>query len=152
MAGRATRVREALAGLWDELPLVARGVQGQLQDAIAVAVADLAVGPGRAEAVVARAAGADDELPDASTRIGLSRRVLRRKPLVVVLVAREHDIGVEVVQRLPDRPHRVGPAMAGSGAEERVMPVGQRARGWLRRQVLAQPLLLGRPGAAAAHP
>src|ERR671931_589520 len=83
--GRAP-VRERVAGLRDELPAVARRQEDQLQHAEGFVVADLAVRDRRPEPTEVLPARADDELADASLRIGDSLRGLRCKPLVVVLV------------------------------------------------------------------
>lgn len=53
-----------------------------------------------------RAAGADDELPDAMDGIGAAIRVLRREALEEMLVAAEYHLDTAVVQRAPHRLHR----------------------------------------------
>lgn len=59
----------------------------------------------------------DDELADTAPAIGFAGRVLRREPLVVMLVARQRDIGIEVVERLPDRLGSFVTAMGDARAE-----------------------------------
>src|SRR5262249_2768354 len=86
-----------------------------------------------------------DELTDAACGVELATRVLRREPLVLVVVAAEHHVRVVVVQRLPDRPHGGVRCVVGTGGEPRVVPVGEGARLGAGRQVRTQPLLLCRP-------
>jgi hypothetical protein len=81
-------------------------------------------------------------LPDAAHRIGCALRGLRRKPFVVVLVARNHDIRTGVVEDLPDVLHVRIAAMMRAGAEARMMPIGERAKRAVRRELGAQPGLL----------
>jgi hypothetical protein len=56
---------------------------------------DLAHGP------EAAAAGADHELADAG-RTGNAAMVLRREPLIVVIVARQHDVGTGCLEGPPE--------------------------------------------------
>jgi len=65
-----------------------------------------------------------------------------REPLIVVFVAREDHIRVEVVKRLPDRLHLRAASMGGAVVEERVMAIGERARRRKSFQVVAQPAFL----------
>ncbi len=69
--GCGSRVGERLAGDRDELPVVARGVQGELHHAVGARVAHLARRQDRAEARKRGAAGADHELADPESRIGV---------------------------------------------------------------------------------
>ena len=128
MTGSASHVGERLAGDGEELPVVAGGVQRQLQD-------------GRPEREQASAAHAHDELADPVDRVGQARRGLRREPLVVMIMAVEHEVRSPVVQGLPQGPHRS--VLQGPGAEERMMEVGERAAHRVRCEVGAQPLFLG---------
>jgi hypothetical protein len=72
-----------------------------------------------------------------------------REPLIVVIVAIEHHRGAMVIQRLPQRLHRLIVAVA-TGAEARVMPIGQHTRRATRRQIRTQPSLLRRSGMTPA--
>ena len=47
-------------------------------------------------------AGANNERPDPALRIGAPSRVLWRKPLVIMIVAREEHIHVGIVEHLPE--------------------------------------------------
>ena len=89
----------------------------------------------------------NERMPRAASAVPVA--VCGAEPLVVVVVAGEHQVGAEVVERLPDRLHRRVAAVA-AGAEPGVVPVGQRAGSGIGREVGAEPQLLGRPGAAAA--
>src|SRR5205085_7225916 len=103
-----------------------RGVQRQFEDAIGGVVTHHAVGGGRVEAAMIFAAGAHDDLGEAGRGVGGAGRILRRKALVVVIVAVEHQVGVGVVQVLPEVVYG-GIAQAGACGEQRAVPVGQRA-------------------------
>ena len=93
------------SGCREKLPVVARGVEGQFEDAEVVCVEDLAVRlpacclNGWGESL---STGSDDKLPDASLRIGFAGRVHRRKSLVVVVVAVDDDFRVVFVERFPE--------------------------------------------------
>src|SRR5947207_13459919 len=49
--------------------------------------------------------GTDDELPDSAIGIGTAVRVLRREALVHMIVAVDHEVHVELVERAPDVAH-----------------------------------------------
>ena len=77
MTGLAAGIGERLACYRDELPIKARRVQGKLEDAKSVVVADFAVGDwGSRECVVAHAARSHDELTNAAVWISYTVRVL----------------------------------------------------------------------------
>src|SRR5207245_11269341 len=96
-----SRVREGHPGFGDELPVVARGVERELQDAKGVVVAHLAVLDRGHDRVMAPAARAHDELAYAARGIERPAPLLRREALVVVVMATQDDVRVEVVERLP---------------------------------------------------
>src|SRR5205809_6504752 len=56
-------------------------------------------------------------------------------------MAVQDEVRSPVVQGLPQGPHRS--VFQGAGAEQRMMEVGERAADWVRREIGAQPLLLG---------
>ena len=56
---------ERFAGFGDEFPIVGGGVEGQLEDAEGVGVADFASGQRISEGAMVFAAGAGDEFADA---------------------------------------------------------------------------------------
>src|SRR5436190_1414472 len=142
----AAAVRERAARNRDELPVVTRRVQRQLEDTPRAVVADLTVRNGRSERVaVAHAAGASDDLTD-PVRVGAAARVLPREPLVVVLVAVEDDLCMSSVEVLPDRvPIRVAPVRR-ARRPARLVPVREGALVRVCRQVLPKPRLLGAAG------
>src|SRR3990170_1442040 len=147
-ARAAARVLERPSGHRDEPPVVAVGVQRELEDAEGVRVADLAVRFGAPERVVALAAGADDEVPDA-VRVGPLVGILRGDPLVAVVVPVQHDIRTRLVERLPERFRPRAVAMPARG-EAGMVPVGKRARRRMGGKIVPQPPLLGRALVAAA--
>src|SRR5687767_7612752 len=71
-------------------------------------------------------------------------RRLRRKALVVVVVADEDEVGAVLVQGLPERTDELEIGFSGVGPrrEERMVPVRERALGLARRELRAEPLLL----------
>src|SRR5207247_8415143 len=77
-------------------------------------------------------------------RIYCASRRMMGEPLIVVVMAVEHELGPSVVQVLPEvLSLRVD--LDRAGAEERVVPIRQGARHRVSREIGAQPLLLGRP-------
>src|SRR5215218_8180721 len=70
-----------------ELPAPAVLVQPELDDAVGKRRPDAAVRQRVLELPQLGAAGADDELHDPALIVGVAGRVLRREPLVIVIVA-----------------------------------------------------------------
>src|SRR5689334_8751384 len=105
VTGAGAGVDEGLPFFGNELPIVAVGAKGELQDAESGEVANLAVGFGRGERAVVFSTGADDKFTNAANRIGSAVRHLRGKPLIVVVVAVDNHVGVGIVERIPKRLH-----------------------------------------------
>src|SRR5262249_56113945 len=59
-----------------------------------------------------------------------------------MVVSVDHHVRGELREYLPEGAQAGVAAMPAAGAEQRVMPVGQGARHFVRRQILPQPLLL----------
>jgi hypothetical protein len=72
-------------------------MKGDLERAKSGIVADLAVVRDRGERRVVRTAGADDKLPNAPRGIEIPVIVLRRKPLIVVIMSSQHDIRAGII-------------------------------------------------------
>src|SRR4051794_7473916 len=119
-------VREGRPCYRDELPVVRAGMERQLQDAERRGIPDCAVGDDAREGPEVVAARSDDELPD-SRRIRDAARVLRREPLVVVVVAVEDDVGARGVEVAPERVDRRVAAMFGPRRKARLVPVRELA-------------------------
>src|SRR4051794_8327041 len=100
-ARAAAGIVEFLTGHRKEFPVVAPRLQRQFQDTVRGVAAYLAVRCHPLELVDAAAAGADDELADPALRIHFPFVILRRKSLVIVIVAAEDDIGAGLVQQVP---------------------------------------------------
>ena len=99
-------------------------------------VARLTVGRRAWERADLLASRADDELADAADEVGPAARSLRREALVVVVVSDEDELGVRVVQRLPEgRVRRITSVRA--RREPRVVPVGERAARRMRDEIRA---------------
>src|SRR4051812_2725066 len=156
VAGRGAAVGERPARLGDEAPLVAARMQGELEDAEGIGVADLAVRLYQARRSVVPATGADDELPDAAHRVrgsgslGRCRRPLWREALVAVGVPAQQDVGARGVEVIPQRRHLGVVADVSSGRPARMVPVRQRAGCRVRPEIRREPLLLRRAGGASA--
>src|SRR5215204_6444341 len=147
VTGATPGIGKALAGFGDELPVVAGGMQAQLQDAEGLIVAHL----GRRRQGLRKrsevgAAGADHELADASPRVSGAGGIERGVALVVMRVPGKNDLRPRLIQRLPQRLHLRGVAAttANVEAEARMVPIGQRTGSGMGGQVGAQPLPLGR--------
>ena len=147
VAVRGTGVRERLAGNRDELPVVAAGPQGQLEDAVRPRVADLAVGADRREGPRWAAGGPDHELPD-PVRAGLAARGLGCEPFVVVVVPVEDQLRAGRLERIPQRPDR-GIVAVVAGREEGLVPHGRDTGARVGREVCTQPGHLFGAGATA---
>src|SRR3970040_602296 len=91
------------------------------------------------------------ELSDATRCVEVPARVLGGEPLVEMIVTVEDNICAVVVEGLVEGLDRRVVAVQ-SGAEQRVVPVGEGAGRGGGGQVQAQPLLLGRAGAASPYP
>src|SRR5204863_9783065 len=106
-------------------------------------IALLTVGLTAAKRVMALPARPDDELANATGVVALAVRGLRRKPLVVVIVAHQDDIGAGRLERLPDRGHRRCVAVL-AGTEPRVVPVGEHAPSRVGPKIRLKPPELSR--------
>ena len=71
-----------------------------------------------------------------------TRRVLRREPLVVVVVAVDDDVRAGRVERVPERPDRGVVAVLVAGAEAGLVPDRHRAERGMRHEVGGEPLAL----------
>src|SRR5712664_4793464 len=67
-----------------------------------------------------------------------------------MIVTVDHDIRVAFIERLEERLYGEVVAVRPAGAEERLVPIGEGAGRRMRREVRAQPFILGRTGLAAA--
>src|SRR3954452_6299211 len=111
VAGRGgPRVGEA-AGRGVELPVVARRVKVEFDDAERPRGPELAVRPDRPEVAYLGAASPDHELADPARPILVAIGVLWRETFVVVVVAVDDEVGARVVERLPERVDRAIVAM-----------------------------------------
>ncbi len=123
-------------------PVIAISAQGQLDHAVGRIVAHLAVGADQEEVVELAAAGADDELADAARRVEGAGGRLRSEALIGMIVPVDHDVGVGIVQGLPQRLRCRGAAVL-PGGEARVVPVGEgAASAAVQDEVVPQPAVL----------
>src|SRR5262245_54831161 len=145
VAHSAARVPERSARNRDELPRVGAGSQRQLENAIGAGVADLGIGLGRAKAVQPGSTRPDDEFSNAIGRIGRAARRLWGGSRVDVFVAVENDLGVVVVERLPQGLDVLRLAAVNRARiKERLVPIGQAALVGVGREIRSEPYLLGR--------
>ncbi len=142
-------VGEGLARDGQEPPVRAGLVQRQPEHPVGVVVAHQAVGAGAADPTELLAPGADDDLGEAVDRVRRAGRVLGGEPLVVVVVAVEHQLRTGVVEVLPEL-RGLGVVAVRPRAEPGVVPHRQRAPGPAGLEVPGQPADLGRPRPAAA--
>src|SRR5215212_3870064 len=137
-------VGEGLACYGNELPLIGARAEVEFEDARSAEFDDLQPwGLSVVDLTSARIAPcACHELADAVLRVSRTPRSYRSVALVAVGVAGEYDIGVMVVEDLPERlhPRRRGTA---SGGEEGVVEVGEGAPRRMVGQVVPQPASLG---------
>src|SRR5229473_2434009 len=150
VAFAAAGIGEGLPCFRNELPVVAAGLEGELQDSEGSGITQFAVGLWFDEGAVILAAGANDEFANAARGIGGAIGRLRGEALVIVVVAGDHNIGVGFVERLEERLNGEVVAVGAAGTEERLVPIGERAGGGMRGEIGTQPFFLGRTGFAAA--
>src|SRR4051812_7660247 len=127
VAGRGSGVAE-VAARRDEVPVVACFVEAESDDPEAPCGAKLAVRTAVEERPLLGAAGPHDELPDPAVAVLMPGRILRREPLVVVIVAVHDQVRAGRIERLPEGLDRLGIAVD-AGAEPRVVPDRERAQG-----------------------
>src|SRR5262249_40906748 len=91
----------------------------------------------------------DHELADSAGTVDLPARRAGGEALVVVVVSGEDDVRPRGVEVLPEGcGDRIVPVE--TGREPRVVPVGERAPGPMRREAATKPPLLGRARPAAS--
>src|SRR4051812_20779314 len=134
MTGATAGIGKGLTGLGDELPVVARGMQAQLQDPEGVVVGRLDIGRRVGQRDVVGTAGADDELADTMLPIEGAIRVLERVALIVVIMSSQDNLRPRVIERLPQR---LGVRVVGvfAKAEAGMVPVGQGTGGGMGSQI-----------------
>ena len=142
MAGARPGVGERLAGLGDELPVVALRVERQLEHSPGGGVADFAVGHHRPEPAVVAPAHPHGELAEAELGVGPAGGRLQGEPFVHVVVAGEDEVGAIVVEGLPQRLDGGPRSPLGAGAEAGMVGDGHRASGLVGGQDVSQPELL----------
>src|SRR6266436_2613855 len=139
VTGAAAGIRETLPCLRDELPVIAVGLESQLEDAEGIGVARFAVWFWRTEGAMALPAGAGYELADATRRIRRAIRSLRCEAFVIVIVTVDDYIGVRFIERFPQGFYSQIIAVRAAGAEERLVPVGKCAGDRMRDKIRAEP-------------
>lgn len=139
LARAAAGIAKSFAGLGNEFPVVAFGMQGKFQNSEGISVAHFAGSQRHRKRAMVFAAGADNELPDAARPIRITVRVLRREAFVVVIMSVKYQSGVGVVEILPKRLHLRIISVFRAGTEKGLVPVSQCAYMRVRLQVSAQP-------------
>ena len=92
-------------------------MEREFQNAVGVRIADFACWQRRREWAMALAAGAGHDFPDSTRRVGLAFGILRREPLVIVIVPVDDDGGSRLIQVLPECLHFWIVAMLRAGTE-----------------------------------
>lgn len=116
--------RTALNG--DERPRVAVATKREREDSVRVVDACFTVGKNGREFVEPGTPGAHGELPNPTSRVEATVRILRREALVQMIVRRDDDVDALGVQDVPELLHLVLASMP-PGAEARVVEVRDRA-------------------------
>jgi hypothetical protein len=142
----AAGVRKALAGLWDKLPVVAVGLESELQNAESCRIAQFAVRLRLFKGTMVLATRTDDEFANSPLRIRRAFRILRSESFIVVVVTVDDHIRVGVIERLEERLYSRVVAVSAVGTEQRLVPIGEGASDGMRGEVRAQPFFLGRAG------
>src|ERR1700736_6501310 len=92
VAASAAGIRESLARLRNKLPVIAFGMQSELQHSESVGVSRFTIGSGSSESAVGiLSAGAHHKLANSALRLRTSFRILRGKALVAVIVSVDYD-------------------------------------------------------------
>ncbi len=143
MASAAAGIGEGLLRFWNELPLVRAGLESELEDTEGSGIAYFTVGLHLAEGAMILATRTDDEFSDAALGIGGALWGLGGEALVVVVVATHNDVGVGIIEGLPERLHRQVIAVGAAGTEQRLVPISEGADGGMRCKIHAQPFFLG---------
>src|SRR5437660_11388555 len=102
MAGATARILECLPCYGNKLPVVAVGMQSQFQNSEGIGVAHFTVSDRLSKNPMAiLSARSHDEFANAVRVIEISVRVLGCKPLVIVIMAVDHNVRAFRVKRLP---------------------------------------------------
>src|SRR5215208_476971 len=141
MTPAAAGVREGSLVNRYEIPVVAARLERELDDPVGVRVANLAISLYLPESSETSTARAYHELPDPPFFVQFPLRILRGEALVVVVVARDHNLGVVCIERIPDRlgVARFTPVLD-ARAVAGVVEVGQGALRTVGRKVPLEPL------------
>jgi hypothetical protein len=106
---------------------------------VLVVVPDLAVRDNRREFVELGAARSDRELADAATLVGIALGILRREPLVEMIVGGDDDVDAVRVEDVPELLLHLVLASVSPLAEARMMEVGNGAAPAMPSQIGEQP-------------
>lgn len=131
MAQRVAAIAKGSAGDGNEFPLITGRLKRKLDHTMAGRVAHLAIELDRADFVEPRAAGADNEVTHAA-RIGIAIGVQSSKAFVNMIMAGDGNIHGMAEKNFDQIAHVRMVAVILTGADERMMPVGQRALGAIR--------------------
>lgn len=147
------RIRERLPLLRHKLPRITPRNQRQLQHAIRIRIPHFAVRDRKSKRIMASPARPHHKFPNPIHRIGMPIWILRREPLVRVLMPRQKQRRVRRVQIAPHISqlwmHRV--ARKNPAAEQWMVPIRNHAPIRMRGQILPQPLFLRRSLRAPAE-
>src|SRR6267154_2159623 len=144
-------IGEALPRFWNELPVVAAGLEGELQDTESCGIANFAVADWRAKWAMVLAAGTNYEFANASRGISRAIGLLGSEPFVIMIMTADDHVGTGLIESLPESLHGQIVTMRATGTEQGLVPIGERTRGRMRGEIGAQPLFLRGAGVAAAN-
>src|SRR6266404_1396821 len=137
-------ILECFASLRNKFPVVGARFKREFQDAERGRVAHFAVWMRFAEGPMIFSACAYNKFSNAVNGIGFSFRCLRGEAFVVVIVTTDDDVGVGVVEGLPERLEGKIVTMFTAGAEERFMKIGESASDRMRGKIGAKPFFFTR--------
>jgi hypothetical protein len=125
----------------NELPAVPLRVKLETKDTVAAEVPSLAVGLRQKNRRERTPPGSNNELANSTSRVSNRIGCLRSEALIIMIVTCYDDVGVELVQRTENVLHD-GYVAVKTRAEDRIVPVSERAMSGARGKIGAKPLLL----------
>ena len=137
MAGPCSLIGKRMALLWDKIPFVTAGMQGEQQDAEGIVVANLARLVGLPQLVVRFSSRSHDKRTHALFPIGKAARIQRGNSFVMLVVSGQHHIDAVPGQDFPEGAEMRLIAVVAGGIPG-VVPIGQRAGRGIGFQIVAE--------------
>jgi hypothetical protein len=138
----AAGIGEALPCLRNKLPVVAVGLERELQDPERRGVSQFAVRFRIAKGTMILTPSPSDEFANATLGIWGAFRVLRCETFIVMVVTVDDDVGVGLIERLEERLYGEVVAVGAAGTEKRLVPIREGTSNGVCGKVRAQPFFL----------